>query len=170
MYLNIFVYKCLVLFVVNWVHLGTFRQKYRGSVTTPPSSLRWSVSTPSTEAQMRSPREGRWPQIAAGRRAAGWERGVHCRSLPPGTLWSSDPELRWSTISSFSHRNNKSQLFDSAPHPRKTPPDPHAPLKQTPTFHSAQDQKVQNRSEEVQVQNPNCKREKKPTLLYVSHW
>lgn len=52
---------------------------------------------------------------------AGRERGCHCTSWPRGTPWISDPQLRWSTISSFSDWNNKSQPFDSAPHP---PPPP----------------------------------------------
>ena len=52
---------------------------------------------------------------------AGREMGCHCTSWPRGTPWISDPELRWSTISSFSDWNNKSQPFDSAPHP---PPPP----------------------------------------------
>lgn len=64
--------------------------------------------------QMRSPSASRWLQIAAGRRTAGRERGCHCAAWPRGTPWISDPELRWSTISSFSDWNNKSQPFDSA--------------------------------------------------------
>lgn len=74
--------------------------------------------------QMRSPGVNTWAQIAAGRRTAGQERGCHCTTRPRGTPWLSDPELRWSTISSFSHQNNKSQPFDSGLHRRPLYPLP----------------------------------------------
>lgn len=54
------------------------------------------------------------------------EWGCHCRTWPRGTPWISDAELRWSTISSFSHQNNKSQPFDT--------PHPPTHLKQTPDW------------------------------------
>lgn len=88
-----------------------------------------------SRVQMRSPSASRWLQIAAGRHAAGREGwGCHCTTWPRGTPWISDPELRWSTISSFSNWNNKSQPFDSTrfrPTPtsssRLPPTHPHPP-------------------------------------------
>lgn len=111
----------------NWELNHKMCQQHSGELL-PFTLDQWpfkSLDGPST-VQMRSPSASRWPQIAAGRHTAGRERGCHCTIWPRGTPWISDPELRWSTISSFSDWNNKSQPFDSAQHPppppRSSPP------------------------------------------------
>lgn len=110
-----------------WLLILIFLRHYKWGVkiVQPPPSFRWTSPIHPWSLSIQKPG---WPEhqyrCAPPARVVGHRLqqedalleggGVPLYAVAPGI---SDPELRWSTISSFSDWSNKSLPFDSAPHP-----------------------------------------------------